>query len=92
VGIAERTMSAVFAKARVRGAHAHRFRHTLATSILVNGGTIQDVADVLGISPAVAYRHYAKWTQDRQERITGVMLSVQAGVNVREERRKAVVQ
>ena len=54
VGIAERTLAAVFKKCKVPGAHAHRFRHTLATDILTQGGTIQDVADVLGIRSEVA--------------------------------------
>jgi predicted transcriptional regulator len=48
----------------------------LATDILVKGGTEQDVADVLGISPAIVRKHYAKWTQARQERITALMQRV----------------
>ncbi len=76
VGIAERTLSAVFKKSGVHRAKAHRFRHTLATDILVKGGTEQDVADVLGISPAIVRKHYAKWTPQRQERILNLMKSV----------------
>jgi predicted transcriptional regulator len=57
-------------------AHAHRFRHTLATEILISGGTEQDVADVLGISPAIVRKHYAKWTPARQERITTLLKAV----------------
>jgi integrase len=34
VGIAERTLAAVFRKSGVKDAHAHRFRHTLATRLL----------------------------------------------------------
>ena len=34
VGIAERTLSAVFKKSGVKNAHAHRYRHTLATRLL----------------------------------------------------------
>ncbi len=79
VGIAERTLAAVFHKSGVKDAHAHRFRHTLATDILVKGGTLQDVADVLGISPEIARRHYAKWTQARQDRITNLMQMVHPG-------------
>ena len=41
VGIAERTLAAVFRKSGVHKAKAHRFRHTLATDILVKGGTCQ---------------------------------------------------
>jgi site-specific recombinase XerD len=76
VGVAERTLAAVFKKSAVPNAHAHRFRHTLATEILTSGGTEQDVADVLGISPAIVRKHYAKWTPQRQERITSLMKAV----------------
>lgn len=73
VGIAERTLASVFAKSKVPGAHAHRFRHTLATELLARGATEQDVADVLGNSPAIVRKHYAKWSAARQERITALM-------------------
>jgi integrase len=39
-------------------AHAHRFRHTLATEILENGGSIEDAAEVLGNSPNIIRKHY----------------------------------
>ena len=76
VGIAERSMSAVFTKSKVLDAGAHRFRHTLATRLLGVGATEQEVADVLGISPTIVRKHYAKWSQQRQQRITGLMLAV----------------
>jgi integrase/recombinase XerC len=79
VGIAERTLAAVFTKSGVEGAHAHRFRHTLATEILARGGTEQDVADILGISAAVVRKHYAKWSQARQQRITKLLEAVYPG-------------
>jgi integrase len=47
VGIAERTLSAVFRKSGVKDAHAHRFRHTLATRLLEQGATFELVADIL---------------------------------------------
>jgi len=73
VGIAERTLAAVFEKSKVPNAHAHRFRHTLATDLLATGATEQDVADILGNSPAIVRKHYAKWSAARQERITSLM-------------------
>jgi site-specific recombinase XerD len=82
VGIAERTLSAAFAKSKVEGAHAHRFRHTLATEILANGGSEQDVADILGISAAVVRKHYAKWSQARQQRISRIFEAVYPGTYV----------
>jgi integrase len=47
-------MAEVFKASRVPGAHAHRFRHTLATEILEAGGTFEDAAEVLGNSPNMA--------------------------------------
>lgn len=79
---ARRTLSAVFRYAKVPRARTHRFRHTMATDILVKGGTEQDVADVLGISPAIVRDHYAKWTPQRQQRISAIMRMVQAGTAV----------
>jgi site-specific recombinase XerD len=63
-----RTLQAVFRKSGVKDAHAHRFRHTLATEVLVNGGTIEDAANILGDSPAIVRKHYAKWSREYQSR------------------------
>jgi integrase/recombinase XerC len=73
VGIAKRTMTAVFTKSGVLGAHAHRFRHTLATRLLGEGATFEEVADILGNSPAIVRKHYAKWSSARQARIDRLM-------------------
>lgn len=58
----DRTLQAVFRKSGVERAHAHRFRHTLATEVLVKGGTIEDAANILGDSPATIEKYYAKWS------------------------------
>ena len=94
-----RTLGAVFQKANIPQARTHRFRHTLATDILAEGGTIQDVADVLGISPKIAGEHYAKWTQARQDRISGIMRAVQSardsailGTNLAHAEKEGVIQ
>ena len=79
ISVAERCLRAVFKKSGVIDAHAHRFRHTMATEILSSGGTMRDVADVLGISESIAAKHYAKWDQGRQDRITSLMQSIQLG-------------
>jgi integrase len=63
----------VFRRSGVAGAHAHRFRHTLATEILENGGTFEEAADVLGNSPDIVRKYYAKWSPRRQERISTLM-------------------
>ncbi|HYL36597.1 MAG TPA: hypothetical protein VEV17_11845 [Bryobacteraceae bacterium] len=75
VGIAERTLSAVFKKSEVKGAHAHRYRHTLATRLLEQGATFEQVADILGNSPEVVRRHYGKWSKGRQANIDRLMLA-----------------
>jgi integrase len=46
-----RTIARVFKHSGVKGAHAHRFRHTLATALLEKGWTTEDVALVLGSTP-----------------------------------------
>ena len=69
-------MAVIFQKSGVKGAHAHRFRHTLATEILSAGGSVQDAADVLGNSPRIIEKHYAKWIKARQDRISALMGSI----------------
>ena len=69
---AQRTMAAVFRRSGVKGAHCHRFRHTLASELLGKGGSFEEVAAILGDSPATVRRYYAKWTpeyQGRQDRL-----------------------
>jgi len=62
IKVACRTLRAVFRKSGVKNATSHRFRHTLATELLVHGGSIEDVANILGDSPAIIRKHYAKWS------------------------------
>lgn len=57
----------------VTKAHAHRFRHTLATELLGQGATFEEVADILGNSPNIVRKHYAKWSEARQSRITNLL-------------------
>ena len=76
VTMGQKILEAVFRKGGVRNAHAHRFRHTLATEILERGGTLDDVADVLGISVTVARKHYVKWSVGRERRIVDLMRRV----------------
>lgn len=71
-----RTLARVFEISEVSGAHAHRFRHTLATALLEKGWTTEDVAIVLGSTPEIIRRHYAQWTIQRQERISSLAQDV----------------
>ena len=73
IGIAERTLAAVFRASGVPKAHAHRFRHTLATELLSIGASFEDVAAILGNSAAVVERHYGKWSRARQERLNSLL-------------------
>lgn len=91
-GMMERTLRAVFKKSGVRRAHAHRFRHTLATELLGEGATCEDVADILGNSPAIIRKHYAKWSAARQARIDDLMQKVHAGSQYVEMRKPARLQ
>ena len=75
VGIAERTLSAVFKKSGVKSAHAHRYRHTLATRLLEQGASFEEVADILGNSPDVVRRHYGKWAKGPQANIDRLMMA-----------------
>jgi integrase/recombinase XerD len=80
IGIAERTMSAVFKKSGVKNAGSHRFRHTLATRLLGRGASFEDIADILGNTPEIVRKHYAKWSKGRQDRIDSLMLDYVGGV------------
>jgi site-specific recombinase XerD len=75
VGIAERTLFTVFKKSGVKNAHAHRYRHTLATRLLVQGATFELVADILGNTPEIVRKHYGKWAKGRQDNINKLMMA-----------------
>jgi site-specific recombinase XerD len=76
VGMIGECVSAVFRKSGVEKAHAHRFRHTLATELLAADATFEEVADVLGDSVEVIKKHYAKWSSGRQARVTDLLSRV----------------
>jgi site-specific recombinase XerD len=75
VGIAERTLAAVFKKSGVEKAHAHRYRHTLATRMLAQGNTFELVADILGNTPEMVRKHYGKWAKGGQEIIDWLIVA-----------------
>ena len=72
----DRTLEAVFRKSQVPNAQAHRFRHTLATEILIAGGTIEDCANILGDSPEIIHKYYAKRSPEYQQRTVDLMRRV----------------
>jgi integrase len=73
-----RSLARVFEISEVDGAHAHRFRHALATALLEKGSTTEDVSDVLGSTPEIIRKHYAQRTVQRQERISRLTQNVWA--------------
>jgi integrase len=89
-GIAERTLSAVFKASGVPKCHAHRFRHTLATELLGRGASYEDVADVLGNSPAIVRKHYGKWSPARQKRIDELIAGIDVGTKWAQTKKAAV--
>jgi site-specific recombinase XerD len=74
--IVGRALGSIFAKSQVAKAHAHRFRHTLATELIGAGASFEVVADILGNSPDVVRKHYAKWSPARQVNIDSLMETV----------------
>jgi site-specific recombinase XerD len=67
----------------------HTFRHTLATELLGAGATYEEVADVLGNSPVIVRKHYAKWSTARQARIDELIDRVRHQKPKLMERKKA---
>jgi site-specific recombinase XerD len=59
-------LSKLFTRAGVKKAHPHRFRHTMAASLLEQGVPISEVAMILGNSAKVVEKHYAGWNLARQ--------------------------
>jgi hypothetical protein len=59
----------------MKDAHAHRYRHTLATRLLEQRATFEQVADILGNSPEVVRKHYGKWAKGRQNNIERLMMA-----------------
>lgn len=86
-----RTLAQVFTLSGVPNAHAHKFRHTLATELLENGWSFEDVGTVLGSSPAIIRKHYAQWSVKRQERITSLLQTVHGGTILEQTRTDAAI-
>jgi site-specific recombinase XerD len=61
----QRSLIRLFSLAGIKG-HPHMFRHTMAVELLEKGVTVEQVAAILGNSPAIVYKHYAPWVASRQ--------------------------
>ena len=53
----------LFKRAKVAGAHPHRFRHALASELLARGASFEDIAGILADTPNTVRRHCAKRTE-----------------------------
>ena len=51
----------------------------------MNGGTIEDAANILGDSPAVIRKHYAKWSGDYQRRTMELLTRIHGTPLARQE-------
>jgi integrase/recombinase XerD len=70
IGIRQRTLSNLFDLAGIAGGHAHRFRDTFATELLLNGVPIEQVSVLLGHSSIrITEMHYRPWVRDRQRQL-----------------------
>jgi integrase/recombinase XerD len=70
VGSWQRRLRKLFQIAKISGGHAHRFRDTFATELLLAGVPIERVAILLGHqSVRVTEKYYAAWTDARQRQV-----------------------
>jgi integrase/recombinase XerD len=70
VGGWRKRLGKLFRLAKVDNGHAHRFRDTFATELLLAGVPIERVAVLLGHQDVkVTQKYYAAWTDDRQRQV-----------------------
>ena len=60
---------------KVSPSHPHRFRHTFAADLHSKGASAEDVAAILGNSPAVVIKHYSQFVKARQDRLDQIVSS-----------------
>ena len=53
--------------------HPHRFRHSFAADLLSKGASVEEVAAILGNSPAIVSKHYSQWVAGRQHRLDQIV-------------------
>jgi integrase len=59
----------LFKLAKIANATSYMFRHTLARDFLESGGSMAELAELLGNSARVCERYYSKWDKRRQDRL-----------------------
>jgi integrase/recombinase XerD len=74
VGNYGRAMRTLYKLAGVKNGHAHRWRDTFATELLLKGATLDQVAALLGHqSTKVTEKHYSPWVKARQDQLEAVV-------------------
>lgn len=68
IGSKRRGVAKLLDRAHVEG-NPHKFRHTLATNLLLRGTSPAIVAKILGNSPRVVEKYYDHWIQARQNQL-----------------------
>jgi integrase len=51
----------------------HRFRHTFVRILLEKGVPVADVAELIGDTEEIVRKHYSRWIQSRQDRLTHIL-------------------
>lgn len=70
VGDYQRALRRLFDLAKTPRVHAHLFRHTFATELLMAGNSLETVAALLGHSSTkITEKSYAHWVKGRQEKL-----------------------
>jgi len=70
VGDWQRSLKKLFRLAGVPDGHAHRFRHTFASNLLLAGVPLDRVATLLGhTNSKITEKHYSPWIRARQEQL-----------------------
>jgi site-specific recombinase XerD len=64
-----RSIKRMCKEAKVYPGHPHRFRHSLAADLLTKGASVENVAAILGNSPAIVIKHYSQWIKGRQDEL-----------------------
>jgi integrase/recombinase XerD len=66
----QRRLQTLFTLAEVASGHAHRFRDTFATELLLAGVPLERISVLLGHqSVRITERHYSPWVRSRQEQL-----------------------
>ena len=59
----------LFKLSNLEGCTPYMFRHTLARDFLEDGGSMAELAELLGNTAQVCQRYYSKWDRRRQDRL-----------------------